>query len=150
MPRSESRTKTGIWNDTDFRALSKDAQRLYWLLYSQGTISLCGVIAYTPGKWARMAKDDTVDQIEATLHELEKHDFIVVDWEEEEVFVRSFMRNDGVWNSPKTRSAAIAASKHITSARILAAYRVEVERLNAELHEKELNAQANTLCAESG
>ena len=149
MPRSESRTKTGIWNDADFRALSCHAQRVYWLLYSQGTISLCGVLAYTPGKWARMAKDDTVDQIERSLHELEKAGFIVCDWEEEEVFIRSFMRNDGVWNSPKTRSGAVAAAKHVTSARILASFRTEVERLNVEQRNKELNALVDTPCADS-
>lgn len=130
MARTESRTKTDIWNNEDFRALTRNAQRLYWLIYSQPTISLCGVVAYTPGRWARLSSDDTVEDIRTAMGELEVERFIVTDLDTEEVFVRSFMRNDGVWRSPKTQGAARDQSKAVMSRGMREAISVEMRRLD--------------------
>lgn len=144
MARTQSRTKTDIWNDDEFKALTRSAQRLYWVLYSQPTISLCGVLACTPGRWSRLASDDTLEGVWLALKELESAEsrFIIIDLETEEIFVRSFMRNDGVWNSPKTKSAAKDRVSAVMSQGLRQAIDVEMCRLDDE-YEK---SQADTLC----
>ena len=129
MARTESRTKTSIWTNPDFVELTCHAQRLYWMLFSQPTISLCGVLAYTPGRWRGMAADESREAIEESLTELSEAGFIVVDRDTEEVLVRSFMRNDGVWNSPKTRAAATGHIEAVLSEDIRDALSDEVSRL---------------------
>lgn len=107
VTRKESRTQTTIWSDREgFLLLSCRAQRMYWLLYSQSTISLCGVLALTVKRWANLASDESEETVTEALTELEKGDYIAVDWDSEEVFVRTFARHDRVNNSPKTWPAA--------------------------------------------
>src|ERR1035437_6700582 len=130
MSRTQSRTKTDIWNNEEFRALSCNAQRLYWLLYSQPTISLCGVLALTAGRWCRIAQDDSRKDVDPGLTELEAARFVIIDYQTEEVFVRSFMRNDGVWNSPKTQSAARDRVSAVMSSPLRRAIAVEMGRLD--------------------
>lgn len=143
MARTESRTKTSIWNDDEFKELTGAQQHLYWMLYSQSTISLCGVLAYTPGRWARNSSDGSVDEISVLLKGLEKSRHIVVDLDAEEVFVRSFMRNDGVWRSPKTRGAAIGQASLVGSCGIRRAIQEEIDRLELEFP-TEPDTQADT------
>lgn len=118
MARTESRTKTAIWSDPDFRKLSGSAQRMYWLLYSQPTISLCGIVALTVKRWAAMCSDDTPESVVLRLGELEEAEFIVVDMHTEEVWVRSFVAHDGVGNSPKTLAAAYRQLPSIASTKL--------------------------------
>jgi hypothetical protein len=132
MARSESRTKVSIWSNEDFITLSRQAQRVYWMVYSQPTISLCGVLAFTPGRWSRYASDGTVSDIEDAIADLERSHFVIVDRDTEEVFVRSFMRNDGVWRSPKTRGAARDQVNTVMSKTLREAVAVEMSRLDRE------------------
>lgn len=132
MPRKESRTKVGIWSDDDFTKLPRLAQHRYWQLYSQSNISLCGVVAYTPGRWSRQSADDGCEEILADLEVLADQRYIVVDFDTEEIFVRSFMRNDHVWQNPKTRGAAIASSQTVLSTVLRSAIEVEMSRLERE------------------
>lgn len=118
MPRSESRTRTAIWSDDDFVALSERAQRLYWFLYSQPTINLTGILPMTLKRWASKASDSTEEGLTQTLAELENHNFVVVDFQTEELWIRSFARHDGVGNSPKTRIAAWGQLDHIFSRKL--------------------------------
>lgn len=115
MPRSESRTKTSIWSDDDFRKLSGAAQRMYWLLYSQPTISLCGVLALTERRWAATSADGTIVTVRAEMDELAEHNYILVDYDTEEVFVRTFAYHDGVARSPKTFAPAWKQLEHVGS-----------------------------------
>ena len=121
MARTESRTKTAIWSNGDFCALAGPAQRMYWLLYSQPTISLCGVVALTEGRWAKTAKGETVESVRAALRELHDAGFVLVDWDYEEVFVRTFARHDGVDKNVKIRFAAWGQLGSIASPTIRAA-----------------------------
>ncbi len=118
MARSESRTKVSIWSDDDFRALTKDAQRAYWMLYSQPTITLCGVLAWTPGRWAILARDETTEDVVAAVEELEVAGFVIFDRTTEELWVRSFILHDGVTRSPKTLASARLQLGMIASATI--------------------------------
>lgn len=118
MARSESRTKTAIWADVDFRLLSGSMQRTYWMLYSQPTISLCGVQALTVKRWAQYSSDGTVEALLADLAALEDAGYITCDMDTEEVFVRSFARHDGIHKNSKTWPAAWRQLDSISSTRI--------------------------------
>jgi hypothetical protein len=136
MPRKESRTSVEIWSDEEFTKLPRHAQHRYWQLFSQPNISLCGVVAYTPGRWGRQSADDGTEAILADLQTLVEHRYIAVDFDSEEIFVRSFMRNDHVWDNPKTRGAAIAVSKTVLSTVLRSAIEVEMARLEQKGEEK--------------
>lgn len=129
MARTESRTKTSIWSDEEFRKRSGRAQRMYWLLYSQPTINLCGVIALTERRWAATASDETLETVRAALDELEEHRYILIDWDTEEILVRTFARHDGVARSPKTFAPAWAQLHGIASAQLRAAAEAELQAL---------------------
>lgn len=136
MPRKESRTNVGIWSDEEFTKLPRLAQHRYWQLYSQSNISLCGVVAYTPGRWRRQSHDDTSEAILDDLQVLSENRYLVVDFDTEEIFVRSFMRNDHVWDNPKTRGAAIAVAGGVLSTVLRSSIDVEMARLEQEDKEK--------------
>ncbi len=131
MARTEARIKTALWTDNmEWRQLTGRAQRCYLMLCSQPTISLCGVVALTMRKWAGLAVDETEASLRAALDELVAHRYIVVDEDLEEVWIRTFLRHDGVWRSPKTRSAALAQVAHISSPRIKALVQAEIASLD--------------------
>ncbi len=132
MARSEARIKVSIWTNEEFRSLTRRAQRTYLLATIQPTILLCGVVALTVGRWASFAADGTADDVKEDLDELQRHGFVIIDWDTEEVFVRSFMRNDGVWNGPKTRGAARdQLARSVVSKNLRKAIGVEMGRLDA-------------------
>lgn len=128
MARRESRTHVRIWADRDFTSLSASAQRVYWTVYSQPNINLCGTIALTVGRWAKLASDTTVEDIWTALKELEAAGYVIIDTETEELLVRSFVRWDGGWFSSKTRGVAIAQRDQVLSSRIHDALEEEFER----------------------
>lgn len=108
MARSHARLLTSIWRDSDFLALSASAQRAYMLVMSQPNLSYCGVISYTPKRWAGCAKDTTVKDIRRGIDELVLARFLLLDEETEELWVRSFIKHDQVLKQP---NVAIAARK---------------------------------------
>ena len=127
MARQHAAILTTIWSDPDWRALSQGAQRLYLLLLSQPKLSMVGLLECLPSRWARLAADTTVADIEAALDELEASRFVLVDRDTEEVLIRTFVRHEctaskvanprwltGVWRawegieSRQLREAALA------------------------------------------
>ncbi len=137
MPRTEARVMVSIWRDGGFTALTERAQRLYLLLTSQATINLLGIVALTPGRWAGMASDSTLENLRTPLAELEAAGFILVDHDTDEVFVRTFLRHDGGWRSEKTRAAALGQMAHILSETLRDAAEVAIEELEAERKARE-------------
>jgi len=142
--RSEARIFASIWNDPTFRALTRRQQGMYLFLLSQPDLSFCGVISLRPRRWAQKAKDLTPDQVWEDLKALASpfpegppegipegtgKPFIVLDEIEEEVFVRSLIRNDGIWKQPNLLKAAREAAKQVTSPRIRAAMLDELKRI---------------------
>lgn len=132
MARTEARLLTSIWDDDDFIALSPDSQRLYMFVLSQSDLAHDGVIALRERRWARKARGMTVGDIEKALRELDDHDFCVVDEDEEELLLRSFIRRDKVYRQPNILLAAADHLAHVKSPRIRAALAVELRRILAE------------------
>lgn len=100
MARSHARLWCSIWGDPDFLALDSDAQRLYMLALSQPNVTMCGVVPYTPKRWAGLAADQTPGKVKKAASKLEAGRFCLVDPETEELLLRSFVRWDGVLDSP--------------------------------------------------
>lgn len=115
MPRSSARIHATIWQDPEWLALSAGAQRMYVLALSQPNLSLCGVVSYTANRWAGLAKDSTVRSIRAAVKELEQARFVVVDESTEELWIRSFVKHDGVLRSPNAKSGMIRDFGHVHS-----------------------------------
>lgn len=130
MPRSESRTKTSIWDlSGDFVKLTKDAQRMYWQLYSQSTIMLNGILALTERRWSQTAVDETPLGVRDALVELEDHGYIALDWDTEEVLIKRFAHHDGV----KPRSTVYLKAWQLLDHVASAALRAEAERQLARI-----------------
>ena len=125
MARSIGVVKTTIWQDDDFRTLTVAEQRLYVLLLSQPKINNCGVLPLTVRKWARYAVDDSAGAIERGLEVLGDQRFVVVDYDSDEVLVRTFIRHDKIADQPRLLAAAIREFGEIESSIIRAALRRE-------------------------
>ncbi len=118
MARSRGIVLASVWKDEDWLALSRVAQRAYLLLISQAELSNAGVIAYTPGRWARYAADDSRAELEAAIAELEAARFVLVDRDTEELLIRTLVRHDGIESNPKVRRNAQAAFEAVSSRRL--------------------------------
>lgn len=131
MARREARLKTRIWDDQDFLDLPGPEQLAYLFLLSQPDISHNGVLPLRLKRWAKKLKY-TTGQLEKILFGLEQARFVVVDDEEEELLVRSFLRNDEVYKQPKVLLAASRQLNEIASVKLQGELAREIERVLSE------------------
>ncbi|NUP15456.1 MAG: hypothetical protein HOZ81_05000 [Streptomyces sp.] len=132
MARGHGRILTSIWDDTDFLALDEREQRLYLFLISQPNLNHAGLLDLTLRRWSRKAHGLTSAELEKLLQSLEAARFIVMDDDTEELLIRSFIRNDGVWKQPKVMGAMVAGALEISSRRLRRALLAEVDRIPLE------------------
>lgn len=118
MARTYAKLKGSIWREDDWRALPASHQRLYMLLFSQPDISNCGVLPYLPSKWARMASDTTLDDVQMIIGDLQRDRFICVDDDTCELLIRTYVKHDQVAEQPKIRAAAVRQFDGIHSIRV--------------------------------
>jgi hypothetical protein len=129
MARGHGRILTSIWEDEDFLALGEPEQRLYLFLISQPNLNHAGLLDLTLRRWARKASGLTVAELENRIAELAKARFIVVDDGTEELLIRSFVRNDGVWRMPKVMGAMVSGALEISSPVLRRALLDEMDRV---------------------
>ena len=129
MARNHARIYATIWADPDFLALSCDAQRLYMLLLSQPNLSHCGLLPLTVKRWASKASDSMPSRIENALDELHERRFVVLDFNTEELLIRSFIRGDEVYRQPNVLSAAAKDAVGIVSPLLRDELLAEIERI---------------------
>jgi hypothetical protein len=132
MARGHGRILTSIWDDADFLELDEQEQRLYLFLISQPNLNHAGLLDLTLRRWSRKARGLTSAELEKLLQALEAARFIVVDDDTEELLIRSFIRNDGVWRMPKVMGAMVAGALEISSRRLRRALLAEVDRIPLE------------------
>ena len=130
MAREYARIMTAIWRNPEFRALSETQQRGYLFLVTQPDISAAGVLALRVRRWADMASSSSPDSLAQVLKELEAGRFIVVDWDVEELLIRSFIRWDGGFNNPKRKPVIVRDAEAVESGRVRRALAAEFERCN--------------------
>ncbi|AXX32047.1 hypothetical protein KCV87_32285 [Actinosynnema pretiosum subsp. pretiosum] len=129
MARSYANIVTAIWRDKDFRALTAAEQRVYFLLVTQPDISAAGALPLTVGRWASYAPDTTAAHVRTALEGLARGRFVLVDWDTEEVLVRSFVRHDNGWGNSKRRPVIMRAAGEIVSPVLVRALVVEFAAL---------------------
>ncbi|MDL9938703.1 hypothetical protein QSJ18_18305 [Gordonia sp. ABSL1-1] len=127
--RTFGRVAVTIWRDRDFRKLSVDAQRCYLLLLSQRDLNHAGIQPLMIRKWAQGADATTEADILAALGELQAARFVCFDIETHELFVRSFIRNDGVLKQPNVLKSALKAAQLVDSERLRRAVADELRGL---------------------
>jgi len=125
MARTEARIKATMWEDADFKALTPNAQWLYTMLLSQRGLSFAGVLPYTPKRWATLAKGVTPAVITRTIAELQTNRYIVVDTGTEELWIRTFVRHDGILDNPRLKRVHADDVNAIQSPIIRAEYHAE-------------------------
>ena len=118
-----------IWRDTDWKSLTMPAQWLYKALLSQDSINYAGIIPLTVRRWSKLARDLTVEVVEKAIEELSQARFVVVDWDTEEVLIRSFIRNDGLWEQPRMMGTALRNAVEVQSPSLRAALAHELLRV---------------------
>ncbi|MFI1928303.1 hypothetical protein [Streptomyces sp. NPDC020377] len=129
MARGHGRILTSIWEDSDFLTLDEREQRLYLFLISQPNLNHAGLLPLTLRRWSRKASGLNSAELEKRLQALEETRFIVVDDDTEELLIRSFVRNDGVWRMPKVMGAMVSGALEISSRRLQAALLAEMDRI---------------------
>jgi len=104
------------WDDIDgWCALSADAQWLYDLLVTQRDITPAGVLPLVERRWASLAADVDATRIGRALTELEVGRYVVIDARTAEVWVRSYIRYDGLVHSPNGLKAIRQAIGQVLS-----------------------------------
>lgn len=129
MARSYANIVTAIWESREWRALPVHAQHAYLMLVTQPDISAAGVLAITDRRWAGYTADATTDTLTTSLQVLANARFLVIDWDGDELLVRSFVRHDKGYTNPKRRMAIFAASREVRSPIVRRALAAELRRL---------------------
>ena len=115
MARDHARVMLSIWSDGDFKALAKDAQRMYLVLLTQPSLRYCGVLDYLPSRLARLATDETEDDVEKAVATLAETSHVIVDYETSEALIRTYIRHDGLLSSPNMVKAMLKDRSQVIS-----------------------------------
>lgn len=127
MARSEARLQFGCWR-TGLTGLGPHEKLLYCVLLTEPTLNHCGVGAVRLTRWAKDASL-SIPETEKALAALCDGEWVFVDDDTEELFVRSLIRNDGVVNQPYVLKGALREAVLTSSPRIRLALARELRKL---------------------
>lgn len=130
MARPYAKLYTNIWADPEFRQLTANAQRLYMFLISQPEINRAGVLTMPTKRWTNAASDLTHNAVWDGITELAAKGYVLVDEIEEELLVRSYIKNDDGWKSPTCAQAICNAVRRVRSPWLQARVMREIRRLD--------------------
>jgi hypothetical protein len=95
----------GLWRkDKEFQQLSRSAQCMYCQVLSQKDLDTAGVLTLHLDLLAKACKELTTEQIVVDLAELEQGRFLFVDYDTDELLVRSYVRRVSAVGMPKNRA----------------------------------------------
>lgn len=117
-----------LWRDTDFRKLPRLAQCTYMHLLSLKDLDCAGVITINLKVWVKGCNELTVEAFKTDLAALEKLRFVFVDYDTDELLIRSYVRLVSV-RSPNAWKSAKKAALLIESEKIRRELAVELRRL---------------------
>ena len=119
MARNYARISTDIWTgDNDWRKLSIRDQWLYKLLTTQKKLSLAGSLDIRLKAWSRYSSDVNEDGLLESLESLVEHRFIDVDWDTDELAIRTFVEHDDVLKNRNLGKGMWAAWEAIESEKL--------------------------------
>lgn len=105
MANAMALVNEGLWRkDRDFQRLSRGAQCTYVQILSQKDLDTAGGLTLHLDLMAKACAELTVDQLKADLAELESMRFVFVDYDTDELLVRSYVRLVS-WNSARNNAA---------------------------------------------
>lgn len=134
-----------IWSDSEFIVLTARAQQVYCLLLSHPSRNLAGILPLTLKRWAASTADGTVENVSHALGSLAANKFIVIDWDLEEVLIRTYIRNDEVYRQPNLMTAARRFALQATSPALRWALHDELTRLPGHKDAEKTLTAANGL-----
>ncbi|RII41913.1 hypothetical protein DWB68_10325 [Galactobacter valiniphilus] len=121
-----------VWSDHEFRSLTLVEQWLYLHLVTTDKMTYSGVCDWRPKRIKPMATDLNVSDIELAASVLQAKGYIVIDEDTEEVFIRSWHRNDECLKQPNMGTAVKKAYYKVTSLKLKDVIVWELQRLHAE------------------
>ena len=116
--RTYAKVRTEIWANDDFRKLDARGQRLYFALLTTSSLNWAGIADWRPSRLSALCGGETVKSIRDTARKLEAARFVYVDESTEEALIRTFIRNDEVFKSPKLTIASCRQLAEIASPRL--------------------------------
>lgn len=126
MARSEARLLFDVMEG--LKGLEIESKVLYFALLVEPTVNQAGVGALRERRWAK----DTELSMEATqraLQDLEAGRYVFVDFDTEEVLVRTLIRRDGVADKPNVLWAACRAAEQVKSPKLRRELAEELRKL---------------------
>ena len=141
MAREYGKVLMSAWTDREFCALSRQSQGTYFFLASQSDLNRAGVITMALNRWASRCGENDRDLILKDMGELARAAFIVVDEDQEEVLVRSYIRADEGWKSPNIMVAIANAARQISSETLRAVISDELSKINTSGLSVTINAK---------
>ncbi|NOJ63332.1 MULTISPECIES: hypothetical protein [unclassified Arthrobacter] len=133
MPRERANLRVDMLADDDFRGLSVPAQHLYMILMIHPTLSYAGVADWRKGRLAGMSSGATPESVSSAARELQASHFIYVDEQSEEVFIRSFVRHDGLLKQHRLPISMANDYAAISSPQVRTYFVHELKRLHEEI-----------------
>jgi hypothetical protein len=127
MPRSEVRMQIDCWRE-GLDGLDAHQKLMYWVVTSEPTINHAGVGAVRFTRWARNASLTEAEASKA-LEVLGETNHIIIDWDSEEVLVRTLIRHDKVAEQPYVLKSAIASALAVKSPKLREVLAQELRRL---------------------
>lgn len=118
-----------LWRDRDFRKLPRLAQCTYMHLLSLKDLDCAGVITLNLQVWIKGCDELTVDALKRDLEALEAARFVFVDYDTDELLVRSYARLVSV-RSPNAWKSAMKAALLLESEKLRRELATEFRRLN--------------------
>lgn len=136
----QGRLFSSLWDDDDFVATSLEAKAVFGFLLSQPDLEHDGVVVIRVPTWADMLNTPSENLVEL-LKELHDTRFIVVDWRQMHILVRSKIRRDKVYRQPNVFKSAVEHIYTLKSRPIRAVLLSELERLD----ESEMNVETREI-----
>lgn len=127
--RNYAQIHTRMWSDADFVSLSAGAQRLYIVLLSQPNLNNAGIVPLQIRRWSNLAANSTIEGVKLWLKELQDAQYVVIDEDTEELLIRSFIRNDGLWKQPNVFKSALGDVVGTLSVTLRGTLRAELARI---------------------
>lgn len=96
-----SKLKRSIWSDPDIMSLSADATYVYIYALSGPKLTMLGSQEFSERRWVTATKLPA-DRLMAALDELVESRHLLIDWNTDEVIVRTFVAHSVTLNNSKT------------------------------------------------
>lgn len=117
MANAQALINEGLWRrDKDFQKLPRMAQCTYIQILSQKDLDTAGVLTLYLELLAKVCDELTTEQLQADFAVLEERRFVFVDYDTDELFIRSYARlvsakSPNAWLSVPKNARMIASEK---------------------------------------